>query len=83
MTLRMRFFEDENDDDTITKKLHFGGGVDQETIPCCYFRRRQNKHKFKKEVLEILHNTIHVDVCTQRNIFHHFDKSGLKYSPVN
>ena len=36
-TLRMRLFEDENDDDTITRKPHFGGGADQETIPMLLF----------------------------------------------
>ena len=39
MTLRMRLFEDDNDDDTITRKLHFGGGADQETIPMLLFEK--------------------------------------------
>lgn len=47
-------FEDDDDvDDTITRKLNFGGGADQDTIPnAAVLQGDKNKHKSKKEVME-------------------------------
>lgn len=46
--------EDDDDvDDTITRKLNFGGGADQDTIPnAAVLQGDKNKHKSKKEVME-------------------------------
>lgn len=50
--------EDDDDgtaelDATITRKLNFGGGPDQNTIPnVATFEGDQNKHKSKKEIME-------------------------------